>query len=136
MTAGPLPARQDGSAETSGPSPVLAPGAPVEDAAAFLKALSHEGRLAILCLLLDGEKSVTELETLLDQRQSAVSQQLARLRLEGLVAPRRDGKVIYYSLQDDRCRRMIALLSEFFCAPAAPGSKPAGENGRANGDRP
>ena len=60
-------------------------------AAAFLKALAHEGRLMILCHLSSGEKSVTELERLLDSRQAAVSQQLARLRLEGLVAARREG---------------------------------------------
>jgi hypothetical protein len=52
------------------------------DAAEFLKALAHESRLLILCLLSDGEKSVGELETALSQRQSTVSQQLARLRLE------------------------------------------------------
>ena len=63
----------------------------------FLKAISHEGRLMILCHLVTGEKSVTELEELLSARQAAVSQQLSRLRLEGLVTPRRDGKVIYYS---------------------------------------
>ena len=60
----------------------------------FLKAISHEGRLMILCHLVTGEKSVTELEELLSARQAAVSQQLARLRLEGLVMPRRDGKTI------------------------------------------
>ncbi|MEM7684624.1 MAG: ArsR family transcriptional regulator, partial [Pseudomonadota bacterium] len=48
----------------------------------FLKALSHEGRLLILCHLASGEKSVTELEEFLSARQAAVSQQLARLRLE------------------------------------------------------
>ena len=63
----------------------------------FLKAISHEGRLMILCHLASGEKSVTELEDLLSARQAAVSQQLSRLRLEGLVTPRRDGKTIYYS---------------------------------------
>ena len=57
----------------------------------FLKAISHEGRLMILCHLASGEKSVTELEDLLAARQAAVSQQLSRLRLEGLVTPRRDG---------------------------------------------
>ena len=59
-------------------------------AAAFLKALSHEGRLMILCHLSGGEKTVTELEQRLASRQAAVSQQLARLRLEGLVATRRE----------------------------------------------
>lgn len=84
-------------------------------AADFLKALSHEGRLMILCHLVSGEKSVTELERLLDSRQAAVSQQLARLRLEGLVNARRDGKAIFYSIQDDKVRRTIALMYDMFC---------------------
>ena len=86
------------------------------DAANFLKALSHEGRLMILCQLATGEKSVTELENLLSTRQAAVSQQLARLRLEGFVTPRRDGKTIYYSLADDRSRKVIDLVYDLFCA--------------------
>ncbi len=81
----------------------------------FLKAISHEGRLMILCHLASGEKSVTELERLLSARQAAVSQQLARLRLEGLVVPRRHGKTMYYSLADDRPRRMIETVYELFC---------------------
>lgn len=84
-------------------------------AAGFLKALSHEGRLMILCHLSAGEKSVTELEQLLASRQAAVSQQLARLRLEGLVATRRDGKAIYYSIQDPKVRQTIALVYDMFC---------------------
>ena len=86
-----------------------------DEAAGYLKALAHEGRLMILCHLIDGEKSVTELETLLSSRQAAVSQQLARLRLEGLVKARRDGKTIHYSLSDARTARMIGLLNELFC---------------------
>lgn len=86
-----------------------------DEAAGYLKALAHEGRLMILCHLLDGEKSVTELESLLASRQAAVSQQLARLRLEGLVKARRDGKAIYYSLSDPKTARMIGLLNELFC---------------------
>lgn len=85
------------------------------DAAGFLKALSHEGRLMILCHLASGEKSVTELETLLASRQAAVSQQLARLRQEGLVTCRREGKTIWYSLDDPRSRRMLELVYEMFC---------------------
>ncbi|WP_170326812.1 ArsR/SmtB family transcription factor [Ruegeria arenilitoris] len=81
----------------------------------FLKAISHEGRLMILCHLVSGEKSVTELEELLSARQAAVSQQLSRLRLEGLVTPRREGKAIYYRLADDRPRRMIELVYDMFC---------------------
>lgn len=85
------------------------------DAANFLKAISHEGRLMILCHLVSGEKSVTELETLLSVRQAAVSQQLSRLRLDGLVAPRREGKAIYYRLADDRARRILEVVYELFC---------------------
>ncbi len=81
----------------------------------FLKAISHEGRLMILCHLVTGEKSVTELEELLAARQAAVSQQLSRLRLEGLVIPRREGKTIYYRLADDRPRRVLECVYDLFC---------------------
>lgn len=91
-------------------------------AAEFLKALGHEGRLMILCHLAAGERSVTELERLLSQRQAAVSQQLARLRLERLVVSRRDGKTIYYRLADGRVRQMIEIIHEMFCAEAEPGN--------------
>jgi ArsR family transcriptional regulator len=84
-------------------------------AAGFLKALAHEGRLLILCSLVGGEKSVTELEQLLGARQAAVSQQLARLRLEGLVTCRREGKAIYYALGDQRVARLIGLMHDLFC---------------------
>jgi DNA-binding transcriptional ArsR family regulator len=86
-----------------------------ERAANFLKALGHEGRLMILCHLASGEKSVTELEDLLSSRQAAVSQQLTRLRLEGLVKPRRDGKTIYYRLTDNRAREIIEVVYDLFC---------------------
>ncbi|UWQ51175.1 metalloregulator ArsR/SmtB family transcription factor [Leisingera caerulea] len=81
----------------------------------FLKAISHEGRLMILCHLVSGEKSVTELEELLSARQAAVSQQLSRLRLEGLVIPRREGKAIYYRLADEKPRRMLEVVYDLFC---------------------
>ncbi|MFO7771567.1 MAG: metalloregulator ArsR/SmtB family transcription factor [Roseovarius gahaiensis] len=91
------------------------------NASNFLKAISHEGRLMILCHLVSGEKSVTELEDLLSARQAAVSQQLSRLRLEGLVIPRRDGKTIYYRLADERPRRVLELVYELFCADDSEG---------------
>ncbi|OAN69821.1 transcriptional regulator [Jannaschia sp. EhC01] len=87
-----------------------------QEATDFLKALSHEGRLMILCSLAHGEKSVTELEQMLSQRQAAVSQQLARLRQERLISARREGKQIFYSLTDDRARRIIEQVYELFCA--------------------
>lgn len=86
-----------------------------ETAANFLKAISHEGRLMILCHLVSGEKSVTDLEDLLSSRQSAVSQQLTRLRLEGLVKPRREGKAIYYSLADERPKQIMEVVYDLFC---------------------
>jgi len=87
-------------------------------AAAYLKTLAHEGRLMILCHLGSGEKSVGELEALLDIRQAAVSQMLARLREEGLVSTRREGKTIYYSLADQNITEIIGLLYRQFCGPA------------------
>ncbi len=86
-----------------------------QGASDFLKALSHEGRLMILCSLAHGEKSVTELEHMLSSRQAAVSQQLARLRQEKLITARRDGKQIFYSLTDERARRIIEQVYELFC---------------------
>ncbi|MCU9838145.1 MULTISPECIES: helix-turn-helix transcriptional regulator [Ruegeria] len=84
-------------------------------AAAFLKTLAHEGRLMILCHLGAGEKSVGQLENLLDIRQAAVSQMLARLREEGLVSTRREGKTVFYSLSDTNTEQLIGLLYSLFC---------------------
>lgn len=81
----------------------------------LLKALSHEVRLVILCLLSEGEKSVSELEEILTMPQAAVSQQLARLRLEGLVQSRRDGRMIYYTLMNDEVSSIISSLYDLFC---------------------
>lgn len=86
------------------------------DAAAFLRTLAHEGRLMILCYLVTGEKSVTELEQLLGTRQAAVSQQLARLRQEGLVAYRRSGKTIYYRIEDPKTIKLVTIVHEMFCS--------------------
>lgn len=93
--------------------------AQAKDAAEFMKALAHEGRLMIFCHLISGEKSVSELETLIGARQAAVSQQLARLRLEGLVNSRRDGKAIYYTIADDRALVLVETLHRLFCADEA-----------------
>ena len=84
-------------------------------AAEFLKALAHESRLMILCILAEGEKSVSELEEILALRQPTVSQQLARLRGDGLVATRRDGKTIYYSLASEEARVVIGAVYDVFC---------------------
>jgi len=93
------------------------------EASDFLKALSHESRLLLLCLLAEGERSVTELETILSLRQPTVSQQLARLRFDGMVTTRRDGKVIYYSLANENVRQVISVIYGIFCETAQPDKK-------------
>ena len=87
-------------------------------ASEFLKALAHESRLMILCILAEGEKSVSQLEDILNLRQPTVSQQLARLRADGLVSTRRDGKIIYYNLASDDARTVIGAIYDVFCRKA------------------
>ena len=82
----------------------------------FLKALANENRLIILCCLAESEKNVGELENMLGIRQPSLSQQLARLRADGLVATRRDSKQIYYRLASEEAQQMIGLLYNMFCA--------------------
>lgn len=84
-------------------------------AADFLKALAHESRLLILCCLAEGEKSVSQLEEFLSLRQPTVSQQLARLRLDGFLSTRREGKTIYYFIADEDVRIILAAVYEVFC---------------------
>ena len=81
----------------------------------FLKAISHETRLLILCLLIDGEKTVNELEQILKLRQAAVSQQLARLRADDLVEARRNGQSVHYSLARPDVVEVISALYRTFC---------------------
>lgn len=82
----------------------------------LLKALGNEKRLMLLCMLVEGERSVGELNTQLDLSQSALSQHLALLRDEGLVQTRREAQSIYYSLVDDPARRIINTLHIIYCA--------------------
>ena len=86
-------------------------------AVGFLKALSNEHRLLILCRLVEGERSVGELERLLGMRQPNLSQHLARLREDGLVRTRRDSRTIYYSMGSREAERLIGVLHDIFCAP-------------------
>ena len=89
------------------------------EATSFLKAIANEHRLMILCLLAEGERSVGELEELLELRQPTLSQQLARLRSDDLVNTRRDGKSIHYSLSSPETHKVVQLLYELFCAESA-----------------
>ena len=90
-------------------------------AAEFLKSLGNRHRLLILCQLLDTERSVTDLAQFLEIRDSTVSQHLALLRREGLVKARRDGQTIWYSLNSDPAREILAVLYRCFCAPGESG---------------
>lgn len=84
-------------------------------AASLMKALGSESRLMILCALGEGERSVGELNQIVPLSQSALSQQLARLRGEGLVETRRDSQTIYYQLAAGPADQVIRLLQEIYC---------------------
>lgn len=81
----------------------------------LLKAMANERRLLILCYLLEQERSVGELAELLQIGQSALSQHLAWLRRDQLVATRREAQTIYYQLASDNVRQLMALLHHLYC---------------------
>lgn len=85
------------------------------DVAVLLKQLSHPQRLLILCSIAEGEKSVGQIEEACGASQSAVSQFLKGMRLEGLIEPRRDGKQIYYRIVDKRVLELMRSLYQIFC---------------------
>ena len=89
--------------------------AAAEDASEFLKSLGNRHRLMILCALVAGEKSVGELAAFLGIRDSTVSQHLALLRRDRIVAARRDGQVIWYRIASEPARRVMGVLYETFC---------------------
>jgi ArsR family transcriptional regulator len=86
-------------------------------AADFLRALGNPHRLMILCELIQGERSVTELESAIGLRQPSLSQQLARLRAERLVATRREARTIRYRLAEPAVIKTMTLLHEIYCSP-------------------
>ena len=90
------------------------------DAAQLLRALGNEKRLMLLCLLVEGERSVGELNARLDLSQSALSQHLALLRKDGLVTTRRKAQSIYYSLAPGPAQRIIATLHGIYCGENPP----------------
>lgn len=93
------------------------------DAAGLMKALGNESRLMILCTLAGGERSVGELNDIVPLSQSALSQQLARLRQQGLVATRRESQTIFYSLAPGPADRVINLLHDIYCGAPGGGAK-------------
>lgn len=90
-----------------------------DQASDLLKALSNRHRLLIICQLIDGERSVGDLAQFLGLRDSTVSQHLALLRKDGLVAARRDGQTIYYSIASEPARAVLQTLYGVYCAPPA-----------------
>ena len=88
------------------------------DAARLLKALANEKRLMLLCLLVEGERSVGELNARVELSQSALSQHLAVLREDGLVSTRREAQTIYYALAEGPAQQILATLHGIYCGPA------------------
>jgi len=88
-------------------------------AAAFLRAMANDKRLMVLCQLVEGEKSVSQLLDGSDLSQSALSQHLARLRDENLVATRRAAQTVFYSIADPAAAKLLATLAEIFCPEIA-----------------
>ena len=89
----------------------------LQEAADLMRKLSNSNRLLIVCKLVEGELSVSELEMSLGIKQPVLSQQLAELREAGIVEPRREAKSVYYSLSDPQTTRLISALYAIFCAP-------------------
>jgi DNA-binding transcriptional ArsR family regulator len=98
---------------------LMALGRAAGKAARLLRALANRHRLLILCQLSAGPRGVGELVEAVGLSQSAVSQHLARLRADGLVATRREAQAIFYSLASDEVRRVIATLYDIYCRGAA-----------------
>ena len=86
-----------------------------EEAEELLKRMANKNRLMILCLLADAERSVGELNEMIPLSQSALSQQLARLRQQGIVKTRRESQTIYYRLAEGPADRIIHLLHDIYC---------------------
>ena len=94
-------------------------------AARMLKLLASEQRLLLLCRLVEGEASVSDLAEHAKLAQSAASQHLAKMRAEGLVATRREAQTIYYRLQDPAAMRVLDTLCEIYRGQPTAGTKTA-----------
>lgn len=87
-----------------------------EEVAGFLKGFANSHRLLILCILAEGERSVTELIAATGLAQTSISQHLAKLREEGIVAVRRDHRTLYYRIEHPAVAELMATLYRHFCA--------------------
>lgn len=107
---------------TSSPAPPSKPALPVlearaEEAAALLTSMANAKRLLVLCHLVEGERSVGDLAALAGLSQSALSQHLGKMRLQGLVTTRREAQTIYYSLASREVRAVLETLYGLYCGP-------------------
>jgi DNA-binding transcriptional ArsR family regulator len=94
-----------------------------ESACALMKVLSNPDRMLLLCELSAGERNVGELQEAVGIQQPTLSQQLAVLREEDLVATRREGKNIYYSIASPQAVAVLQVLYDQFCAPRRRGGR-------------
>lgn len=115
----------------STPAPSLAESmaSQADAAAALLKVLGNAQRLRILCLLVEGEHSVGEINAQVALSQSALSQHLAVLREQGLVSTRREAQTIHYALAEGPARAILETLHALYC-PATPAARRAPEASR------
>ncbi len=97
---------------------------------ALLKSVGNRNRLMLLCELQRGERSVGALQQAIGLSQSALSQHLARLRLDGVVTTRRESQTIYYSLASEKVSRLIGLLDQLYCAPDFDNSDATAKRGK------
>ena len=95
-------------------------------AADFLKKFAHPSRLMIVCALVDGERSVRDLEDTLGIRQPGLSQQIAELRAAGFIAGRKESKNVFYRLADGRVSEFISMMHRMFCDDGAIRAKRTG----------
>ncbi len=106
------------------------------NAARMLKALANESRLMILCLLVEQERSVSELNALLPLSQSALSQHLSVLREDGLVTTRRQAQAIIYGIAESPAREIIGTLHDVYCGKGAELRRLEGRRGGTGRRRP
>lgn len=103
------------------PAPKAAPAAAArledkaEEVAKLLSAMANAKRLMVLCNLIEGERSAGDLAQIVDLSDAALSQHLSKMRLMGLVEPRRSGQTIYYSLKSEQVRVILKTLYGLFC---------------------
>ena len=97
----------------------------------LLKVIGNPDRLMLLCQMLQGEYAVGELEEMLDIHQPTLSQQLGVLRKEGLVATRRDGKYIYYTVSHPHVQVILGTLYQLYCAQPKTGKHVVDQVGKS-----